>query len=793
MKLSCLLLYAFLLYGFHAAGQDFGQLKNTLKKTISDTGKIRVANLLSDSYLINYEYDSCRKYADYAFQLSNRLLQSDEVIKSSTYLLEVKKLKARSLNCLASSFMSSQTEAAIDSFLVVEKFFLEIGDREGLALTFQRLGETYANQNIADSSLYYLDKSLRLYQSLGNKPKVAFLYYTISLTQRSMAMYGDALESNLQALSIARETNDSTLVLECLLANGFIYMLAKDYPSALKIQYEGLSLARAIKDSSYIATVYSDLGNTNMRSGKLDAAFENFSMALRIRKRLNLTTYLSSNLLYLSNILVKQGKYGRAISYCLESLEYAKLLKDGRFLLDSYSDLANTYLLSGDGKNALTYFDSLWIVSTEYKDLFRQSLALQGMADVYAHQDQQLLAQATLQKAIHYTDSSDYRNLEGIYERLAKSYYATGEFKQAYLSSLQYKRFGDSVSVLEKAAKIASLTNQLEFQNKKALLKARQDKKLSEQQAEIRRQKLMRNIIIVGLIIAFIWVIIFFKRFREKRRLSIKLEQTLEDLKSAQVQLVHSEKMASLGELTAGIAHEIQNPLNFVNNFSELNRELIDELELEQSKPFNEKDLELEKGLINDIKLNSEKINYHGSRADGIVKGMLQHSRMNAGQKEPTDINALADEYLRLSYHGLRAKDKSFNADFKLNPDERLGNINIMAQDIGRVILNLVNNAFYAVREKQKLALPSYRPVVKVSTRKENNKAIIKISDNGSGIPKQVMNKVFQPFFTTKPTGEGTGLGLSLSYDIIKAHGGKISVNSEEGEGTDFIIELPIQ
>ncbi|MCW5916271.1 MAG: tetratricopeptide repeat protein [Ferruginibacter sp.] len=793
MKLPCWLLGGFMLCGFYAAGQNITQLKSALGTAGSDTGRVQAANQLAESYFINYAYDSCRKYANYALQLSNQLINSAEVKNTPAFLLVAKRLRAESVSNLASSFMSSQTEAAIDSFLAVEKYFLEIGDKEGLALTFQRLGETYANQNNADSSLYYLGKSLRLYQSIGNKPKVAFLYYTVSLTQRSMAMYGDALENNLQALSIARETNDSTLVLECILANGFIYMLAKDYPSALKIQYEGLNLARTIKDSSYIATVYSDLGNTNMRSGKLDAAFENFSMALRIRKRLNLTTYLSSNLLYLSNILVKQGKYGQAISYGLESLEYAKLLKDGRFLLDSYSDLANTYLLSGDAKNALTYFDSLWMVSTEYKDPFRQSQALQGMADVYVHQNQQLLAQATLQKAIHYTDSSDYRNLENIYERLGKSYYTTGEFKQAYLSSLQFKRFGDSVSVLEKAAKIASLTNQLEFQNKKALLKARQDKKLSEQQAEIRRQKLMRNIIIVGLIIAFIWVIIFFKRFREKRRLSIKLERTLEDLKSAQVQLVHSEKMASLGELTAGIAHEIQNPLNFVNNFSELNRELIEELELEQSKPINERDWELEKGLINDIKLNSEKINYHGSRADGIVKGMLQHSRMNAGQKEPTDINALADEYLRLSYHGLRAKDKSFNADFKLIPDERLGSINIMAQDIGRVILNLVNNAFYAVREKQKLALPSYRPLVKITTRKENNKAIIQISDNGSGIPKQVMRKVFQPFFTTKPTGEGTGLGLSLSYDIIKAHGGKISVNSEEGEGTDFIIELPIQ
>jgi len=290
------------------------------------------------------------------------------------------------------------------------------------------------------------------------------------------------------------------------------------------------------------------------------------------------------------------------------------------------------------------------------------------------------------------------------------------------------------------------------------------------------------------------------------------LEKTLEELKAAQAQLIQSAKMASLGELTAGIAHEIQNPLNFVNNFSEVNKELLTEMNDEIDKGnFNEV-----KTIAKDVIDNDEKINHHGKRADAIVKGMLQHSRSSSGVKEPTDINALADEYFRLAYHGLRAKDKSFNATMKTDFDESIGLINIVPQDIGRVILNLITNAFYAVSEKQKSVSTStpqppmlrpagtqpdataqqpggiaYEPTVVVSTKKIANKALISVKDNGNGIPKNVLDKIFQPFFTTKPTGQGTGLGLSLSYDIIKAHGGDIKVETKEGDGAEFVINLP--
>ncbi len=294
------------------------------------------------------------------------------------------------------------------------------------------------------------------------------------------------------------------------------------------------------------------------------------------------------------------------------------------------------------------------------------------------------------------------------------------------------------------------------------------------------------------------------ERTSELTKQKEELEVALDELKSTQAQLIQSEKMASLGELTAGIAHEIQNPLNFVNNFSEVNNELIEEMNVEN-------DISEIKVIANNIKQNNEKISFHGKRADAIVKGMLQHSRKNTGQKELTDINALADEYLRLSYHGLRAKNKNFNANFKTDFDDTIGKINIVPQDVGRVLLNLFNNAFYAVSEKKKTmdenlsaAQAAYQPTVTVTTKRSTSEAgesavSIIVKDNGNGIPQNIIGKIFQPFFTTKPTGQGTGLGLSMSYDIItKEHGGTITAErlpgittGEETAGTAFNIELP--
>jgi len=322
-----------------------------------------------------------------------------------------------------------------------------------------------------------------------------------------------------------------------------------------------------------------------------------------------------------------------------------------------------------------------------------------------------------------------------------------------------------------------------------------QERQVEHETARVAYQNRMRQWALLGGVGAFLIIaLILYRNNRQKHRTNKVLETTLNNLKATQSQLIQSEKMASLGELTAGIAHEIQNPLNFVNNFSEVSNEMIDEMKTELVNNNKEEAF----AIANDIKQNLEKINHHGKRADAIVKGMLQHSRSSSGKKESTDINALTDEYLRLAYHGLKAKDDSFNATMKRNFDQSIGNINIVPQDIGRVVLNLINNAFYVVDEKKKYTSTGsvqngYEPTVSVSTKKINGKVEISVKDNGNGIPQKVLDKIFQPFFTTKPTGQGTGLGLSLAYDIVtKGHGGELKVETREGEGSEFIIQLPV-
>jgi signal transduction histidine kinase len=345
----------------------------------------------------------------------------------------------------------------------------------------------------------------------------------------------------------------------------------------------------------------------------------------------------------------------------------------------------------------------------------------------------------------------------------------------------------DSISNLTKVQQVQSIAF-------KGEIKEREQRQYALlQQTQYRNR--VKIFIVLGVAVALLSVaLILWRNNRHKQkanallqRKNTQIEQTLAQLKATQAQLIQSEKMASLGELTAGIAHEIQNPLNFVNNFSEVNNELMNELVEE----VNKKNYDEVKTIAVTILENEEKISQHGKRADAIVKNMLQHSRVSTGQKEPTDINALADEYLRLSYHGMRAKDKSFNPEIKTDFDNSIGKINIIPQDIGRVLLNLYNNAFYAVNEKKKTSDENYQPTISAQTKKINDRVEIRVADNGNGIPQKVIDKIFQPFFTTKPTGQGTGLGLSLVYDIIKAHGGEIKAETKEGEYSEFIILLP--
>lgn len=360
-----------------------------------------------------------------------------------------------------------------------------------------------------------------------------------------------------------------------------------------------------------------------------------------------------------------------------------------------------------------------------------------------------------------------------------------------------YQKIGENDLAAETYALFIAMKDRLlADQDKLRVIGFEAEQQLNENELSIEKlesqntiSSLFRNFSIGIAVLLLVLSTSIYYRFRSKQKANKVLNETLANLKTTQRQLVQAEKMASLGELTAGIAHEIQNPLNFVNNFSEVNIELSDELQ-EEVENGNSDEI---KSIVADIKKNSEKINHHGKRADAIVKGMLEHSRTNKGDKTLTNLNTLADEFVRLAYHGLRAKDKSFNADYKLDLDPKLPKVNMVAPEIGRVILNLLNNAFFAVNEKANSGVEGYKPEIIVQSKVTESGIQLSVKDNGNGIPKQIIAKIFQPFFTTKPTGEGTGLGLSLSYDIITAHKGELNANSTEGQGTEIIISLPIK
>jgi signal transduction histidine kinase len=373
------------------------------------------------------------------------------------------------------------------------------------------------------------------------------------------------------------------------------------------------------------------------------------------------------------------------------------------------------------------------------------------------------------------------------YLTLSQSYELRNEIDSAY------KYLGLAFAGID-SNYMGEIKNKSEFQ--KQLFQNQMRVKELDQEKASYQSKIRTNILLGGLFTLLVVAIILFRNNRQKQKANRliaqqkgKVESTLSELRSTQSQLIQSEKMASLGELTAGIAHEIQNPLNFVNNFSELSNELIDDMQEEMEKGNAVE----ARQIAADIRGNLEKINQHGKRADAIVKNMLQHSRASSSEKEPTDINALADEYIRLAYHGYRAKEKLFNAAMEMDFDPGLEKVMVVPQDIGRVLLNLYNNAFYAVDRKAKAGIAGYLPTIAVRTRRLGQELSIEVQDNGDGIPDAIRDKIFQPFFTTKPTGQGTGLGLSLSYDIItKGHGGQMTAESREGEGTIVRVTLPL-
>ena len=626
---------------------------------------------------------------------------------------------------------------------------------------------------------------------------------------------------------LQKEKNDTSRVL-ILSQLSYAYAVSKP-DSAMLLGQKGLELSRRISFPKGEAGCLDQIGNVYNTLGNYPKAMEVYLEALKIREKINNVEGIASSLRHIGGIYYGQGEYRKAFEYWSKS---KKLFEQ----TSNKFDLANILLTLGIYYLRLKQYDSATAYTRQAYEITRKVApnrsggVLSIIATIYSETGQRKLALEYFHRSFYYfklndNDISLSNGFLGIAkffetERQGDSalFYANKALKivegkkitklvldvSSFLSSF-YKKRGNSDSALFylEVAKAAndSLFSQQKIKQFQSLAFDEQIRQRDVEAERSRYQNQIRLYILLSAVIVFLLIATFlFRNNKQKQKVNAvlkqqneKTEKAYEQLKATQAQLIQSEKMASLGELTAGIAHEIQNPLNFMNNFSEVNAELIDEMQQELNSGSKEEAI----SISNEIKENEHKISHHGKRADAIVKGMLQHSRASSGQKEPTDINALADEYLRLAYQGQRAKDKSFNVKLITDFDPSIGKINIIPQDIGRVLLNLYNNAFYALAEKNasaSLAGQSYEPTISVSTKRINDNVEISVKDNGDGIPQKVVDKIFQPFFTTKPTGQGTGLGLSLAYDIVtKGHGGTLEVESKEGEGSEFKIKLLIQ
>ena len=619
---------------------------------------------------------------------------------------------------------------------------------------FRSLG-FYYQDFIPDSGYYFHEKQLALSKKLKMNlwqadaySQMAYVLATSGNAIKSYDYFNEARKlaedekneaDNWRPWTFSNSKNSheariSILAMKCqMMANLWTYLGETEKRKATSL--EALKLGEAINNGKVLHLAYTNIGTT----APPDSAILFFKMSLKKADEVGFTR-IGNTYLNLAGAYARKKMLDSAVFYAHKSIAINQEHNYLRSLVSSYNIISAFYSWQKNTDSSLFY-------AYKAQDIARISHIPSG--------------------------------LNGAYKNLSLSYALTNKTDSAY----KYERLSNQLNDSLKNVRIDNLTKYQNFSFNEQL----RLKKLDEEKTAYANKMNMLGLIalLTGILVV---ALVLYRNNRQKQKANTVLESTLNNLKSTQAQLIQSEKMASLGELTAGIAHEIQNPLNFVNNFSEVNRELLAEMKEEMDKG----NIIQAKDIASYVIANEEKINQHGKRADAIVKGMLQHSQSGSGVKEPTDINALANEYLRLAYHGLRAKDKSFNATLKTNYDEAIGKVNIIPQDIGRVILNLITNAFYVVNERSKQGAASYEPTVEVSTRKEGNNVVISVKDNGNGIPQKILDKIFQPFFTTKPTGQGTGLGLSLSYDIVKSHGGELRVETKDGEGSAFIMQLPV-
>ena len=729
------LLLCFSVGALHAQNKKIDSLNQLIASEKTDTGRVRLTNkkiaLISQQNLDSGIFYGLRNIAE-----AHRLRYYEG------------ELDARNKLATNYCYKGNYTVAA-DELTHLLAFVKPSKDSLDLAGVYANFGMLYGMQNKYDTSIVFYKKAMRIKERNRDSATLGSTYSNISIGYQQQGDFVTALQYQQKAVRLAELRHNESSEAYALLNMAITYEEIEDTAKAQATYVKAAGIASRLHlplvemyANSNIAALYLN-GKHDWKSG-YDYAMKAAAQAKQIGDVGMQATNIGKASLSLSEL----GDYKQAYQLAKEAITMSALSTQPSSIAQAQEAMGHLFFVQKKWAEAIPFYERKFSVpGTEYNV-----------------------------------------NTIQTYTEVSTCYEKTGNYAKALSTYKMASQITDSLRRKDNIRKATELSMNYNFEKKQEVQAAEKKK-----EDEIVRTKQVS--LLVGLLLVLLGGVIAFIGYRNKQkanrvlvRQKKQIETTLTELKTTQQQLIQSEKMASLGELTAGIAHEIQNPLNFVNNFSEVSSELMEEL----TEELRRGDIDEAKAIGNDIRQNLEKINHHGRRADAIVKGMLQHSRTTKGVKEPTDINALCDEYVRLSYHGLRAKDKSFNADFSTHFDDTIGNINIIPQDMGRVLLNLLTNAFYAVNEKKKTGDEAYKPKVSIATKNLGEQVEIVVTDNGNGIPEGIQNKIFQPFFTTKPTGEGTGLGLSLSYDIItKEHNGTISVESKEGDHSFFRIVIP--
>jgi signal transduction histidine kinase/tetratricopeptide (TPR) repeat protein len=814
----------------NAQTKSIDSLQQLLKTERKDTSRAMLLADLAYAYLYSKP--------DTALVLSQQALS---ISKKEGYT----KGEAASLNRIGNVFLTTGNyPKALEAYLQSLKKSESIEDMAAIARVTGNIGTVYSAQGDYRQSIKYLFKALSLFKSLDIQSRIAVQLTGLGDTYEKLNMLDSAKYYTDQGYNLSVQIKYKNLIGIALNNLGNIYSKMGNPIAAMRNYRLGIPYLIEERDDASICETYLGMAKLFQQAGDADSCLYYAKRSLAIAQQDGFVDYVMAASNFLTNFYSSTHNVDSAFVY--QSAAIAA--RDSLFSQDKQRAIQSLAFDEATRQQEIQDAKEEAQTQMRFNLLAGGLLALLVVAFLlFRNNRQKKKANVLLQKQKEEIDAkakelakqkTDVEQLEEIGKKITSSLSVEDIIGTVYNnvnSLMDAKVFGigiynevskriDFPATYENGAVLPSYSNGIEDKNRLSATCFNEGKEIVMSNLDEQHKDYVQHIptpVAGDQAVSLIYLplmakgkklgVITVQSFQQNaysdyhlymlRNIAIyaaialenassytQLNQSMLHLKETQKQLIQSEKMASLGELTAGIAHEIQNPLNFVNNFSEVSNELIEEMKEELEKG----DIEEAKAIAEDVKQNLEKIVHHGKRADAIVKGMLQHSRTSTGQKEPTDINALTDEYLRLSYHGLRAKDKSFNATMKTDFDESIGKINVIPQDMGRVILNLFNNAFYAVAENKKQHPEKYEPTVSVSTKKLDGHINIHVKDNGNGMPQKVLDKIFQPFFTTKPTGEGTGLGLSLSYDIIKAHGGELKVETKENEGSEFVIQLPV-